>query len=285
MNTASVHHAARSTIAALALAISATAASSGLAAPPVPLAQAHSHNDYEQKRPLAEALDHGFGSAEADIHLVDGRLLVAHDRPKVQPERTLEALYLEPLRARCATNHGRVHAGTNAFTLLIDIKADPEGTYRVLDQTLRRYQPLLTRFTPDSTEPRAITVILSGARPTATVAAQAERFCAIDGRPDDLDRNPSPHLIPLISDSWRPGFGLPEGEQLSNSDRTRLRSLVQRAHAQGRRIRFWGAPDRPWMWREQRDAGVDLINTDRIPALAAFLKGEPVPVRKPEETQ
>lgn len=247
------------------------------AAPPTPLQQAHSHNDYEQKRPLTEALDHGFCSVEADIHLVNGQLWVAHDRVKARPERTLQSLYLDPLRERCRTNGGRVYAATNGFTLLIDVKADPEGTYRILDPLLQQYRPLLTRFTPTNTTPGAITVILSGARPTELVAAQAERFCAIDGRPEDLDRNPSPHLIPLISESWSTVFKGSGGDSFSAANRALLSSLVQRAHSQGRRLRFWGAPDRPWLWGELRDARVDLLNTDRIAPLAAFLRGEPVP--------
>lgn len=251
------------------------------AAPPGPLQQAHSHNDYEQKRPLAEALDHGFCSVEADIHLVNGQLWVAHDRVKARPERTLQALYLDPLRERCRTNGGRVYAATNGFTLLIDVKADPEGTYRVLDPLLRDYRALLTRFTPTNTTPGAITIILSGARPTAQVSAQAERFCAIDGRPEDLDLNPSPHLFPLISESWTTVFKGPGGTSFSAANRTLLTGLVQRAHSQGRRLRFWGAPDRPWLWAELRDAQVDLINTDRITALAAFLRGLPIPEPTP----
>ena len=251
------------------------------AAPPVPLQQAHSHNDYEQKRPLAEALDHGFCSVEADIHLVNGQLWVAHDRVKARPERTLQALYLDPLRERCRTNGGRVYAATNGFTLLIDVKADPEGTYRVLDPLLREYRGLLTRFTPTNTTAGAITVILSGARPTAQVNAQAERCCAIDGRPEDLDLNPSPHLIPLVSESWGTVFKGPGGSSFSRANRALLASLVQRAHSQGRRLRFWGAPDRPWLWGELRDAQVDLINTDRIASLAAFLRGQPIPEPKP----
>ena len=65
-----------------------------------PLAQAHAHNDYEHDRPLLDALDHGFTSVEADIYLVDGALLVAHNRRDVKPERTLEKLYLDPLQER-----------------------------------------------------------------------------------------------------------------------------------------------------------------------------------------
>jgi hypothetical protein len=45
----------------------------------IPLVNAHAHNDYEHDRPLFDALDHGFCSVEADIHLVDGQLLVAHN--------------------------------------------------------------------------------------------------------------------------------------------------------------------------------------------------------------
>src|SRR5262245_36960462 len=65
-----------------------------------PLVHAHAHNDYEHPRPLLDALDHGFCSVEADIWLVDGKLLVAHDRDKVKPDGTFQALYLDPLRER-----------------------------------------------------------------------------------------------------------------------------------------------------------------------------------------
>ena len=261
----------------LSLLLAAASAVASLAAPPAPLQQAHSHNDYEQKRPLAAALDSGFCSVEADIHLVNGQLLVAHDRVHTRPERTLRAMYLDPLRERCRTNGGFVHPATNRFTLLIDIKADAEETYRVLDPLLREYKSILTRFTPTQTTPAAITVILSGARPTATVAAQSERFCAIDGRPEDLDLNPPTHLVPLVSDAWSNHFKPPVDGRLSAADRDKLRTLVSRTHAQGRRLRFWGAPDRPWLWNELREANVDIINTDRIPYLAAFLRGEPAP--------
>src|SRR5258708_22839685 len=91
-----------------------------LSAQPVPLTRVHAHNDYEHKRPLLDALDHGFCSVEADIYLVDGQLLVAHMRKDVKPTRTLEKLYLEPLRERVKQNHGHVYPGGPEVTLLID---------------------------------------------------------------------------------------------------------------------------------------------------------------------
>src|SRR5262249_51413181 len=74
---------------------------------PKPLVRVHAHNDYEHKRPLFDALEHGFCSVEADIYLVDGQLLVAHQRNQVKSERTLQKLYLEPLRERVSKNGGR----------------------------------------------------------------------------------------------------------------------------------------------------------------------------------
>ena len=57
-----------------------------------PLAQAHAHNDYLHARPLFDALDHGFASVEADIFLVDGKLLVGHAKSELKADRTLQAL-------------------------------------------------------------------------------------------------------------------------------------------------------------------------------------------------
>jgi hypothetical protein len=240
-----------------------------------PLPRAHSHNDYEHPRPLFDALEQGFGSVEADIYLVEGKLLVAHDRKDLKPERTLQALYLDPLKARVAANGGQVHVGGNGFTLLIDVKDNAAATYAVLREVLAAHAPMLTRFTPTNTTPGAITVILSGNRPTEQVAAEPVRWCGIDGRFAELTSNPSPHLVPLVSDSWSTHFGWFKGGKLAEADRTKLRSLVAQAHRDGRKIRFWGAQDQPFVWKEQHDAGVDFINTDKLAELRAFLLSAP----------
>src|SRR5213596_3180460 len=91
-----------------------------LRAEPIPLIHAHAHNDYEHKRPLLDALDHGFCSVEADIWLINGKLFVAHDFRDVKTNRTLESLYLEPLRERVRKNGGRIYPDGPEFTLLID---------------------------------------------------------------------------------------------------------------------------------------------------------------------
>ncbi|WP_375436321.1 hypothetical protein [uncultured Hymenobacter sp.] len=63
-----------------------------------PLHQGHSHNDYWRPHPLYDALQLGFQSVEADVFLIDSALLVGHERKSLQASRTLQTLYLEPLR-------------------------------------------------------------------------------------------------------------------------------------------------------------------------------------------
>lgn len=233
--------------------------------------RAHAHNDYEHPRPLWAALELGFGSVEADIHLVDGRLLVAHDRWQVKPERTLEALYLEPLWTRVQTNAGQVLAGAPTFWLLIDFKSEGPATWSVLQTVLEKYRPMLTVFGPAGTRSNAVSVVLSGNVPREDLAAAPERLAAVDGRLGDLDADPAPHLVPWVSARWGGLFAWRGTGPQPEVERARLRELVSRAHAQGRQVRFWGAPDFEPVWRVQLEAGVDRINTDRLTALAQFL--------------
>jgi hypothetical protein len=241
---------------------------------PSPLPNAHAHNDYEHRRPLLDALAQGFCSVEADIYLVEGQLLVAHDRENVSTERTLQALYLDPLRERIKKNGGNVFPNGPQFTLLIDIKSEAESTYAALRDVLRRYADLLTLFRSNATEIRAVTVILSGNRPQATVTAEPLRYAAIDGRLPDLDGAASPHLIPLISDNWSTHFQWRGVGPLPVQEKQVLQRIVTRTHQQGRRLRFWGAPDQPAGWRELKEAGVDLINTDDLAGLRQFLSSK-----------
>jgi hypothetical protein len=60
---------------------------------------------------------------------------------------------------------------------------------------------------------------------------------------------------------------MPEHEEI------KLRQLVTQAHQQGRRVRFWGAPDRPSLWGQMAAEDVDLINTDNLRGLQSFLTG------------
>jgi hypothetical protein len=235
-----------------------------------PLINAHAHNDYEHARPLFDALDHGFTSVEADIFLVDGKLRVGHNRFALKPERTLESLYLAPLAERVHRNGGHVYPDTTRFFLLIDIKDDPRQTYPELQKLLARHADMLTTVEAGKARPGAITVVLTGNRPQIANDKRV-RYAGLDGRLADLDSHAPAHLMPMISDNWTKQFDWNGSGPIPENERTKLREIVKKAHASGRVVRFWATPEDETVWRELRSAGVDLINTDELDRLAAFL--------------
>src|SRR6266478_8362098 len=133
-------------------------------AEPTPLIHAHAHNDYLHPRPLLDALDQGFCSVEADIFLIDGKLLVGHTRETTRPERTLQALYLDPLRERIKKNGGRVYPNGPEVALLIDLKTDWKTIYPVLRGVLKDYADIFSTFHGGKKETNALTAIVTGNR-------------------------------------------------------------------------------------------------------------------------
>jgi hypothetical protein len=244
------------------------------APPVVPLIHAHAHNDYEHKRPLFDALDCGFCSVEADVFLVDGKLLVSHTRFDLRPERTLEALYLDPLRERAKANGGRIYANGPTVFLLIDVKSDAKPTCAALAAVLARYDGLLSVHRDGKFEPKAVTVVVSGNCDREGIAAAKVRYAGIDGRPADLDSDAAADLMPWISERWSALFRWRGDGPMPEEERTRLREFVAKAHRRGRLVRFWATPESPAVWKELRAAGVDLLNTDQLEELKRFLLEE-----------
>jgi glycerophosphoryl diester phosphodiesterase len=241
------------------------------AAEPKPLPQAHAHNDYEHSRPLFDALDHGFCSVEADIWLTPDGLLIGHDKKDLKPGRTLESLYLEPLRERVKANGGRVYKDGPAFYLLIDSKTEADSTYATLDNMLAKYADILTVTRDGKVEPKAVTVILSGFRAFDVIANQPVRYVGIDGRPENLDDKLPPELYPWISGNWQLFFKWKGDGPIPAAEKQKLEEMVKRAHEQGKKIRFWNTAEKPEMWKELLAAGVDYINTDKLNELQQFL--------------
>ncbi|MCX4999652.1 phosphatidylinositol-specific phospholipase C/glycerophosphodiester phosphodiesterase family protein [Streptomyces longwoodensis] len=245
---------------------------------PRPLWRAHAHNDYEHPRPLLDALDHRFGSVEADIFLVGDQLLIAHDATQLDPARTLESLYLDPLAARVKAQHGSVYRGWRTpLQLLIDIKTEGSSTYLELDRHLRRYPHLFTTYAHGRVHPGPVTAVISGDRAARVpMEAQTVRRAFYDGRLTDLGTAAPASFVPLISDNWTLNFTWLGVGAFPDAERRRLRTLVSTAHRRGQKVRFWATPDTPGpardaLWAELLAAGVDYLNTDDLAGLESFL--------------
>lgn len=231
--------------------------------------RAHSHNDYEHKRPLFDALDAGFASVEADIYLVDGKLLVAHDRKDVRPDRTLEALYINPILERIQRS-GYVQSGVPTFQLMIDIKANAADVLPVLDRVLKPCERWLSHTNRSDYAPGALEIVLSGDRPIRQLSARRERNMFIDARVEDL-QNPQSGVFRMVSEAWLshiPWFG---SGLISRKHRDWLADYVHRADDLGIKSRFWGLPDTPTGWRILEAAGVSWIGTDKLDTCAKWM--------------
>lgn len=242
-----------------------------------PAAQAHAHNDYEHDRPLLDALEHGFTSVEADVWLVDGELLVAHDREDVEPGVTLESLYLDPLEDLVRGRGRGVYPDwEGSVQLLIDIKSDADATYAAVEAELAEHRSILTRYSHGKVFAGPVTAVISGNRPLEAMAALHQRFGFYDGRSTDLTSGMPAGLMPLVSENWTRLFTWQGVGPMPPAERERLHAYVEMAHSQGYRVRFWATPDaagpaREAVWGELLAAGVDHLNTDDLAGLEAFL--------------
>lgn len=243
----------------------------------VPLPNAHAHNDYEQSRPLWDALDQGFTSVEADVYLINDTLFVAHEQPTfTNSAHTLENLYLKPLTERIAQNGNQVYAGYKGpVYLMIDFKTEAESTYKALEKLLQNYRSILTSYKGNSPKPGAVTIFISGKRPIETLKKSKERLASLDGRPGDLGKKLSAQLMPVVSDnyanhlSWRGNGEMPD-EQFQ-----KLSQLVRKVHAEGKKLRLWACPEDPAVWKKLREAGADFLSTDQLELAREFLLAKP----------
>ncbi|MFZ6009494.1 MAG: hypothetical protein ACOYXT_04030 [Bacteroidota bacterium] len=230
-----------------------------------PHPQAHAHNDYEHERPLKEALQYGFALVEADVHLRNDKLVVAHERASKRSPQ-LEQLYLKPLDSLLKLN-GRIYIkGDDPFYLMIDLKTEAEATYLAIKKILERYPRLLC-----SAQRCAVKIFLSGNRPIEELIKDGYHGIGLDGRPDDLGKGYPVEIMPVVSDNFNRWSNWNGRSDPDANDLVRVRQLAKDVHAEGKKLRLWAAPDHEKGWTALLEAGVDLISTDHLKEFHEFL--------------
>ena len=216
---------------------------------------AHSHNDYEQQQPFHLAYQENFGSIEADIHLVNGSLYVAHDKVNIKEDRTLALLYLDPIKAQINA------IGT--LQLLIDIKTDALSTLAALISVLQNY--------PEIIQSSKIKIVISGNRPEPEQWNTYPDFILFDGRLDQNYTEQQLKKVGLISDSYFSFIGRKKPWPLEQSDKDKIVAAANKVHQLGKPFRIWAHPDFPEAWAEIMSMGIDYINTDKVENLSDFM--------------
>lgn len=230
---------------------------------------AHSHNDYEQKNPFFEAYNAHFGSIEADVWAVKGELLVAHTKDQLTAERSLDALYIQPIVSKYKQNSGKAwgdHEGS--FQLLIDLKTNYQATLPLLVSLLQKYPEV---FDP-KLNPNAVKMVITGETPPPAEFANYPKFIFFDGKLYQKYTAPQRERIAMYSDDLHRYTAWKGVAPIPKKDLKKLIFLVDSVHALPCKIRFWDAPDTPESWQEFKKLKVDFINTDHIQQLGEFLK-------------
>ncbi|WP_241331693.1 alkaline phosphatase [Chryseobacterium arthrosphaerae] len=229
---------------------------------------AHSHNDYMQEIPFWQAYYANFGSIEADVYPVKGKLWVAHTEKELSSDRTLENLYLDNISKQIKLNKGNIYPDAGKkLQLLIDIKQDYKTALSILVNTLKKY--------PEITGNSGIKIVITGGRPQPADFKNYPSYLYFDG---DLDKNYSTDQLKRIGmfSADLPGLVKWNGKGIPRDEETeKIKQAVEKAHTQQKPMRFYGAPDFPNAWVNLMDLGVDYINTDHIPDLIKFMNAIP----------
>jgi len=232
-------------------------------APTTYTAKGHSHNDYAGLQPFTNAYSHGFGSIEADVFLVRDTLWVGHVPGDVEQRRSLEDLYLRPLADHVQANKGHAYPDhKQKLQLMIDIKTEAIPTLEALIREIGRH-PELTRST-------GLTWTISGNRPPDSTYDRYPDLIRFDG---DITRpyaDAPLRRIPMMSADFIRLVDWHGKAPLDPSNQEKLHSLIEQAHRQGKKVRFWNAPDDPPSWAILLSLGVDYINTDKVAEFAGY---------------
>jgi alkaline phosphatase len=224
--------------------------------------QLHAHNDYENPIPFYAAYTAGVGSIEIDIFWHHQQLLVAHTAAQLAGAPTLAQLYLLPLSKAIASQ-----PLTQPLQLLIDLKTTAEPTLDALLHELALY--------PSITGHPHIQIVISGNRPSPASFHLYPSFIFFDGQATIAYADSTAKRVPLISENFRIYSSWNGKGIIPANEKRRLQQLTDSAHAAGKKVRFWAAPDEINAWFQLMQLGVDYINTDQPVQAAAIMRKLP----------
>lgn len=229
---------------------------------------AHSHNDYLQSQPFYTAHGNGFASMEIDVFQVGNELYVAHEEEEIDPKRTIESLYIEPLLRQIELNgNDKAYKDGGSLQLMIDLKTSGAPALRLLEAKLK---PLRQYFDLQK-NPNAVKLVITGDAPAPEYFKDYDDIFFFDGKrntdytPEQLNR------VAFFSANFKDfsrwnGLG-----RMITPDSLKAKNFVDSVHQVGKPIRFWGNPDTRTSWQAFIKLGVDYLNTDSPSEMATFL--------------
>lgn len=225
--------------------------------------QIHSHNDYLQTVPFWTAFSAGASSIEVDVILKDSKLMAAHEAASIDPKRTIESLYLDPISE--GIENGLISSIN--FHLLVDLKTEAYSTLEILEESMKNYKPIL--YSTDN--PNGLKLIISGNRPKPVDYKNYPDWMLFDYQSKELTKELPWDKIGMVSLSFRQ-FSIWNGKgRMVEDQRVKIKDFIDLVHSFNKPVRFWGSPDSKSAWKAFYEMGEDYINTDHPIEAADYL--------------
>ena len=237
------------------------------------LPNGHSHNDYTRDKPLHEALKYGFTSIEVDVFLDGTRMVVTHDDKDLEKKSTIQELYLDPLRSLIEENNGTVYKNDSTqLIVMIDLKSEKKPTYFALKKLFESYLDIIERYETENVIWGPLKILLTGGPPVDIIQKESIRYFTVDGAIDQWSDDYSISLMPRASTNYRSYFKWYGKGEMPKKEEEKLREMINKAHSAGRKVRFWGSPDKKEVWEKLLDEGADWINVDDLKGFNDFYR-------------
>ena len=223
----------------------------------------HSHNDYVRVAPFWEAYSQHCGSIEADVHWHEGALLVGHDVKDLTPERTFDAMYVQPIVQVVRANGGKAWPkSSDRLILMVELKSATEPELSEVIDLLGQY--------PDVFCGDAVQLVITGNTPAPENFDSYPHWVYFDG---DIRENYTPAQLArvgMVSNSFRLFAKKWNGKgRMIDPELDAVNAAIDKVHSWGKPIRFWEAPEGTTAYFTFWKLGVDIINTDK-PAVASL---------------
>ena len=216
--------------------------------------QLHSHNDYLQTVPFWTAFGAGASSIEIDVILKDGKLMVAHEPETIDPKRTIESLYMDPISG--GLKSGLIESFN--FHLLVDLKTAAHATLDVLLEAMKPYEAFL--YGKDN--PGGLKLIISGNRPQPEEYEHYPEWMFFDYQSKALTADLPWEKVGMVSLSFRQ-FSAWNGEgSMAEHERQAVQDFIDLVHRFDKPARLWATPDSKYAWKVFYEMGMNYINTD-----------------------
>ncbi|HDZ06539.1 hypothetical protein LCGC14_0053140 [marine sediment metagenome] len=211
----------------------------------------HSHNDYKQNVPFWKAFGAEVQSIEVDVFYVDDKLMVGHELNEVEQDKTLERLYLYPLKEAIAL---KMVSG-KPIQLMVDVKTDAYKTLDAIVTSIKEYPTIINN--------ENIKIIISGNRPAIEEYVNYPDYIYFDYQSlEPIEDAKTLDKIAMVSLSFKNYSEWNGKGRLTADDYNMVTAVIDKAHKLKKPFRFWATPDSKSAWKAFANMGVDFINTD-----------------------